>query len=73
VPDTVRLALLAQTYTPGTVSDEATQNGSTGPNPRSSLLGQTGAAPMSTPVLAVVIVLAVLFLFERRRIMRSLK
>ena len=73
MPDTVRLPLLAQTYTPGTVMDEATQNGSTGPNPRSSVLGQTGAAPLNVPIVAVFVVIAILFLFERRRIARALK
>lgn len=69
-----RWALLAQTYTPGTVIDQATQNGSTGPYPPSSNLGQAmpTIAP-KTPIIAVVVVIAVLLLLEHRRLRLSRK
>lgn len=68
-----RLALLAQTYTPGTVFDQATQNGSTGPAPPSRILGQQPAAAPRVPILGVLLILGLLFLLERRRIRRSLR
>lgn len=72
--DVSRWALLAQTFTPGTVIDQATQNGSTGPYPPSRNLGQ--AMPMvaaKTPIVAVIVVIAVLLLLEHRRVRLSRK
>lgn len=67
--DVSRWAQLASTYTPGTVSDRPTQNGSTG-YPPSPATGQVPMASMAprVPIVAVLIVLALLFLLERRRI-----
>lgn len=71
--DVSRWALLAQTYTPGTVIDQASQNGSTGPYPPSANLSQ--AVPMLSsprvPVVGVIIVVAVLLLLEHRRLRLS--
>lgn len=74
MPDVSRLALLAQVYTPGTVIDQATQNGSTGPYPPSANLGQAmPTLPPKTPIIAVVVVIVVLLLLEHRRLRLSRK
>lgn len=66
--------MLAQTYTPGTVIDQATQNGSTGPYPPSANLGQAmPTVAAKTPIVAVIVVIAVLLLLEHRRLRLSRK
>jgi hypothetical protein len=57
---------LSSVYTPGDVSNQAWQNGSTN-QPQTSQLGQTVTGQHTVPIAGVVAVAAVLALLELRR------
>ena len=67
--DITRLAAMASTYTPGTVTDRPQQNGSTGypPSPATGQVPMAFAVP-NVPVVGIVAIVVILFLLERRHL-----